>query len=141
MKHPLIQAFEKQQLRQEMMTEFSPGDTVSVHVQITQTVPDTASGNKNKPAKGKIKHGSRRAQVFTGVVIAKRRRGLHSAFTVRKISHGIGVERVFPLHSPLVEKIECLRRGDVRQAKLFYLRGLSAKQARIPEKFSKNKSI
>jgi large subunit ribosomal protein L19 len=73
-------------------------------------------------------------QAFEGVVIAKRNRGLNSSFTVRKISHGVGVERVFQTHSPLVAGIELKRRGDVRQAKLYYLRGLSGRRARIKEK-------
>merc|ERR1712065_87865 len=97
------------QLEQEQMTkdipEFAPGDTVVVQV--------------------KVKEGDReRLQAFEGVVIAKRNRGLNSAFTVRKISHGVGVERTFQTHSPLVDSIEVKRRGDVRQAKLYYLRNL-----------------
>jgi large subunit ribosomal protein L19 len=95
--------------------EFSPGDTVVVQV--------------------KVKEGNReRLQAFEGVCIAKRNRGLNSAFTVRKISHGEGVERVFQTYSPSVASIEVKRRGDVRRAKLYYLRGLSGKAARIKEK-------
>ena len=95
--------------------DFSPGDTVVVQV--------------------KVKEGNReRLQAFEGVVIAKRNRGLNSAFTVRKISHGEGVERVFQLYSPLVADISVKRRGDVRRAKLYHLRGLSGKAARIKEK-------
>ncbi len=94
---------------------FGPGDTVVVQV--------------------KVKEGSReRLQAFEGVVIAKRNRGLHSAFTVRKISHGEGVERVFQTYSPLVDSVEVKRRGDVRRAKLYYLRGLTGRAARIKEK-------
>lgn len=94
---------------------FGPGDTVVVQV--------------------KVKEGSReRLQAFEGVVIAKRNRGLHSAFTVRKISHGEGVERVFQTFSPLVDSVEVKRRGDVRRAKLYYLRGLTGRAARIKEK-------
>ncbi len=95
--------------------DFGPGDTVVVQV--------------------KIKEGEReRLQAFEGVVIAKRNRGLDSAFTVRKISHGEGVERVFQTYSPLVAEIKVTRRGDVRRAKLYYLRGLTGRAARIKEK-------
>ncbi len=95
--------------------EFGAGDTVVVKV--------------------KVKEGSReRLQAFEGVVIGKRNRGLHSAFTVRKISNGEGVERVFQTHSPMIGEIEVKRRGDVRRAKLYYLRDRSGKSARIKEK-------
>lgn len=108
-----------QQIEQEQMTrevpDFAPGDTVVVQV--------------------KVKEGAReRLQAFEGVVIARRNRGLNSAFTVRKISHGEGVERVFQTYSPAVAGIEVKRRGDVRRAKLYYLRGLTGKAARIREK-------
>ena len=108
-----------QELEAEQMTravpEFAPGDTVVVQV--------------------KVKEGNReRLQAFEGVVIAKRNRGLNSAFTVRKISHGEGVERVFQTYSPLVAEIQVKRRGDVRRAKLYYLRGRTGKAARIREK-------
>jgi len=97
--------------------EFSPGDTVVVQV--------------------KVKEGTReRLQAYEGVVIAKRNRGLDSAFTVRKISHGEGVERVFQTHSPSIGSIEVKRRGDVRQAKLYYLRERSGRSARIKEKLA-----
>ena len=83
----------------------------------------------------KVKEGNReRLQAFEGIVIAKRNRGLNSSFTVRKISHGEGVERVFQTYSPLVSEIQVKRRGDVRRAKLYYLRGLQGKAARIKEK-------
>ncbi|MFC1740196.1 50S ribosomal protein L19 [Pseudomonadota bacterium] len=95
--------------------EFAPGDTIVVSV--------------------KVKEGNReRLQAFEGVCIAIRNRGLNSAFTVRKISHGTGVERVFQTHSPLIDSIKVKRRGDVRQAKLYYLRGREGKSARIKEK-------
>jgi len=88
----------------------------------------------------RIKEGNRtREQAFEGVVIAVRRRGINSAFTVRKISHGVGVERVFQTHSPLVQSITVKRRGDVRKAKLYYLRELSGKAARIKEKLELKK--
>ncbi len=101
--------------RKKDIPEFSPGDTVVVQV--------------------KVKEGNReRLQAFEGVVIGKRNRGLNSAFTVRKISHGEGVERVFQTHSPLINEIKVKRRGDVRRAKLYYLRNLTGKAARIKEK-------
>jgi large subunit ribosomal protein L19 len=95
--------------------EFAPGDTIVVNV--------------------KVKEGNReRLQAFEGICIAIRNRGLNSAFTVRKISHGTGVERVFQTHSPLIDSIKVKRRGDVRRAKLYYLRGREGKSARIREK-------
>ena len=95
--------------------EFAPGDTVRIHVKVVE--------------------GSReRVQVFEGVCIARKNRGLNSSFTVRKISHGEGVERVFPLHSPRIAEIEVVKRGVVRRAKLYYLRGRRGKSARIREK-------
>lgn len=109
----IIDVLEKEQLRQ--IPEFNSGDTVVVQV--------------------KVKEGEReRIQAFEGVVIAKRNRGLNSAFTVRKISHGTGVERVFQTHSPMISEITVKRRGDVRRAKLYYLRDLTGKAARIKEK-------
>lgn len=115
-KNKIIQQIENAQLRADM-PEFAPGDTVIVQV--------------------KVKEGSReRLQAFEGVVIAKRNRGLNSAFTVRKISHGVGVERVFQSHSPIVDSVTVKRRGDVRGAKLYYLRERSGRSARIKEKLS-----
>jgi len=112
----IIAELEAEQMKQTI-PEFSAGDTVVVQV--------------------KVKEGSReRLQAFEGVVIAKRNRGLNSAFTVRKISHGEGVERVFQTYSPLIKAIEVKRRGDVRRAKLYYLRELSGKSARIKEKLT-----
>ena len=113
----IISELEAQQVRSDL-SDFSTGDTVVVQV--------------------RVKEGDReRLQAFEGVVIAKRNRGLNSAFTVRKISHGEGVERVFQTHSPLLSSIEVKRRGDVRRAKLYYLRGLTGKAARIKEKLSR----
>ena len=110
----IIEAIEQEQMTKEV-PDFSPGDTVVVQV--------------------KVKEGTReRLQAFEGVVIAKRNRGLNSAFTVRKISHGEGVERVFQTYSPVVDSVEVKRRGDVRRAKLYYLRGRTGKAARIKEK-------
>ena len=116
-KTKLIQQIEAEQMRKEVPA-FGPGDTIVVQV--------------------KVKEGSRaRLQAYEGVVIAKRNRGLNSAFTVRKISSGIGVERAFQTHSPLIESIAVKRRGDVRQAKIYYLRERSGKAARIKEKLAK----
>ncbi len=113
----IIKALEDEQLKQDIPT-FSVGDTVVVQV--------------------KVKEGERsRLQAYEGVVIAKRNRGLHSAFTVRKISNGEGVERVFQLHSPVVDSITVKRRGAVRRAKLYYLRDRSGKSARIKERLAK----
>jgi len=110
----IIQVLDNEQMTREV-PEFSPGDTVVVQI--------------------KVKEGEReRLQAFEGVVIAKRNRGLNSAFTVRKISHGEGVERVFQTYSQAVATIEVKRKGDVRRAKLYYLRGLTGKAARIKEK-------
>ncbi len=110
----IIEALEQEQMSKDI-PEFSPGDTVVVQV--------------------KVREGSReRLQAFEGVVIAKRNRGLNSSFTVRKISHGEGVERVFQTYSPTVDSIQVKRRGDVRRAKLYYLRGRTGKAARIKEK-------
>lgn len=114
---PLIQEIEQAQLKTDV-PEFGAGDTVTVQV--------------------KVKEGTReRLQAFQGVVIARRNRGLNSAFTVRKVSHGVGVERVFQLHSPIIDSIEVNRRGDVRRAKLYFLRDRSGKSARIKEKIRK----
>ncbi|MCF7983544.1 MAG: 50S ribosomal protein L19 [Thiohalocapsa sp.] len=110
----IIEELEKEQMGKEI-PEFSPGDTLVVQV--------------------KVKEGEReRLQAFEGVCIAKRNRGLNSAFTVRKMSHGEGVERVFQTYSPSIAGIEVKRRGDVRRAKLYYLRGRTGKAARIKEK-------
>jgi large subunit ribosomal protein L19 len=112
----IIQAIEQQQMKKKVPA-FRAGDTIVVQA--------------------KIKEGEReRLQAFEGVVIARRNCGLNSSFTVRKISHGEGVERVFPLYSPLVTKITVQRRGDVRKAKLYHLRALRGKAARIKEKLT-----
>jgi large subunit ribosomal protein L19 len=116
-KTAIIQRIEDEQMSKEI-PDFGSGDTVVVQV--------------------KIKEGDReRLQAYEGVVIGRRNRGLNSAFTVRKISHGVGVERTFQLYSPLIESITLKRRGDVRQAKLYYLRELSGRRARIAEKLEK----
>lgn len=109
----LLQLVAREQLRSDI-PNFRPGDTVRVHV--------------------KVREGQReRIQVFEGLVIRRRGSAISATYTVRKISYGVGVERTFPLHSPKVDKIEVMRRGKVRRAKLYYLRGLSGKAARIKE--------
>ena len=115
----LIQQLENEEIERlgKTIPEFAPGDTVIVSVNVVE-------GNR------------KRVQAYEGVVIAKRNRGLNSGFTVRKISSGEGVERTFQTYSPLIAKIEVKRRGDVRRAKLYYLRGLSGKKARIKEKLA-----
>ena len=110
----LIQEFNKASLRDDI-PDFRAGDSVKVHVKVVE-------GTRS------------RVQVFAGVVIARNAGDVQAAFTVRKVSFGVGVERTFPLHSPIIEKIEVERRGDVRRAKLYYLRGLRGKAAKIKEK-------
>jgi len=110
----IIKELEAEQMTREL-PEFGPGDTIVVQVRVKE-------GNRE------------RLQAFEGVVIAKRNRGLNSSFTVRKISHGEGVERVFQAYSPMIQEIQVKRRGDVRRAKLYYLRDRSGKAARIKEK-------
>ncbi|MGK0297882.1 MAG: large subunit ribosomal protein L19 [Gammaproteobacteria bacterium] len=117
----IIEQLETEQLI-ENIPEFSPGDTIIVQV--------------------KVKEGQReRLQAFEGVVIAKKNRGLNSSFTVRKISYGEGVERCFQTHSPIIAEIKVKRRGDIRRAKLYYMRDLSGKAARIKEKLTRSTPI
>lgn len=111
----VLDLVQKKYLKESPAPDFRPGDTLRVHV--------------------KIKEGAReRIQVFEGIVIARQHGGLDETFTVRKISNGIGVERIFPLHCPSIDKIEVQRTGKVRRAKLYYLRKLSGKAARIKER-------
>ena len=110
----VIRDLENEQLRADVPA-FRPGDTVKVHVKVRE-------GNRQ------------RIQAFEGVVIARKHGGIRETFTVRRVSYGVGVERTFPLHAPMIERIEVMRRGIVRRAKLYYLRGLSGKAARIREK-------
>jgi large subunit ribosomal protein L19 len=110
----IVEALEKEQMRVDI-PNFGPGDTVKVYARIKE-------GKKE------------RIQVFQGVVIRKRKGTTGATFTVRKVSYGIGVEKIFPLHSPLIDKIEVITRGRVRRARLYYLRGLRGKAARIKEK-------
>ncbi len=114
MMHHLIQEITKEQLRTDL-PDFRPGDTVRVHVKVVE-------GNRE------------RIQVFEGVVIKRRGAGISETFTVRKVSYGVGVERTFPVHTPKIAKLEVIRRGKVRRAKLYYLRNLRGKAARIKEK-------
>ncbi|MBT8448882.1 MAG: 50S ribosomal protein L19 [Gammaproteobacteria bacterium] len=114
----IIDQLEAEQMEGREIPEFAPGDTVVVNVKV-------------------IEGERERVQAFEGVVLAKRNRGVNSAFTVRKISSGVGVERVFQTYSTMIDSIEIKRRGDVRQAKLYYLRELSGKSARIKEKLAK----
>ena len=112
----IIQELENEQMNKDI-PDFGPGDTLVVQV--------------------KVKEGNReRLQAFEGICLAKKNRGLNSSFTVRKISHGEGVERVFQTYSPLIDSIKVKRKGDVRRAKLYYLRERSGKSARIKEKLS-----
>jgi len=112
--HNLLEMFEKEQMRMDI-PDFKPGDTVKVHV--------------------KIKEGEKeRIQLFQGVVIRKRNGTTGATFTVRKVSYGIGVERIFPLHSPIIDRIEVTTRGRVRRSRIYYLRNLRGKAARIKEK-------
>lgn len=111
----IIAALEAEQMSGKQLPEFSPGDTVIVKVRVKE-------GNRE------------RLQAYEGVVIAKRNRGINSSFTVRKLSHGEGVERVFQSYSPQIDSVEVKRRGKVRRAKLYYMRGRTGKSARIQEK-------
>ncbi|MFH0822377.1 MAG: 50S ribosomal protein L19 [Pseudomonadota bacterium] len=110
----VLDRLEQEQMREDI-PDFRPGDTVKVHVRILE-------GNRE------------RIQIFEGLVIAISRKGSRSSFTVRKVSYGIGVERVFPYGSPLIDRVELVTRGRVRRAKIYYIRGLRGKAARIKEK-------
>jgi large subunit ribosomal protein L19 len=109
---PIIKGIEKRHTRKQALADFRVGDTIKVHTIIKE-------GDKE------------RVQVYEGVVIARKRGGTRASFTVRKISYGVGVERTFPLHTPRIEKVEVVARGQVRQGRLYYLRDLSGKAARI----------
>ncbi|KTD39952.1 50S ribosomal protein L19 [Legionella parisiensis] len=117
----IIDQLNAEQMQGKEIPEFNSGDTVLVQVKVIEGTRE-------------------RLQAFEGVVIAKRNRGLNSAFTVRKISHGVGVERVFQTYSPIVDSITVKRRGDVRRAKLYYLRNLAGRAARIKEKLTVKKA-
>jgi len=111
-----VEYLEREQMRADI-PDFRPGDTVKVYLRIVE-------GDKE------------RIQAFQGIVIRKRGKNTNQTFTVRKVSYGIGVERTFPIHSPLIERVEVIQRGDVRRAKLYYLRGLRGKAAKVKEKRS-----
>jgi large subunit ribosomal protein L19 len=113
----LIDMIEREQVKKDIV-QFSPGDTVRVHVKV-------------------VEGGRERVQIFEGVVIRRRGGGLSETFTVRRVSYGVGVERTFPLHTPKIERIEVVRRGRVRRARLYYLRKLHGKAARIQDKRDK----
>ncbi|MGQ9630892.1 MAG: 50S ribosomal protein L19 [bacterium] len=115
----VLESVEERQLKKDI-PEFYPGSTVRVYVRVIE--------GKNE-----------RIQVFEGVVIARKHGGLRETFTVRKVSSGIGVERIFPLHSPKIERIEVVKHGKVRRAKLYYLRGLSKRSSRLKEKDTRGK--
>jgi large subunit ribosomal protein L19 len=117
MNHSVLQEIEQPYLKTDV-PEFRPGDTVRVHVRV-------------------VEGGKERIQVFEGVVIARKNRGIADTITVRKVSYGVGVERTFPIHSPMVAKIEVVRKAKVRRAKLYYLRNLSGKAARLKEDLSR----
>ncbi|MGM0471651.1 MAG: 50S ribosomal protein L19 [Bacillota bacterium] len=110
----LLQAVEEDNMKSEV-PQFRAGDTVAVHVRVEEG-------------------GAERIQVFEGVVLQRKGGGVRESFTVRKVSHGVGIERIFPIHSPKIEKVEVLRRGDVKRSKLFYLRDRQGKRAKIKEK-------
>jgi len=120
----IIDEIEQEQIKEitekRMVPEFGPGDTLKVHLKVVEGTRE-------------------RIQVFEGLCIARSNRSLNSSFTVRKISNGEGVERVFPVYSPLIDKLEVVRRGDVRRSKLYYIRTLSGKKARITEKRMDNR--
>ncbi|MCC2666727.1 MAG: rplS [Gammaproteobacteria bacterium] len=128
----IIQTLEAEQMQAANKTipTFSPGDTIKVQVKV-----------KEAEGEGKGKGERVRLQSFEGVVIAKRNRGLNSAFTVRKNAHGVSVERVFQTYSPIIDSIEVKRRGQVRRAKLYYMRDLRGKAARIRQKLTNNNKI
>ena len=126
----IIRILEDEQMQSlnKVIPRFSPGDTVVVQVQVKEIKEGKDGGERV------------RLQAFEGVVIAKRNRGLNSAFTVRKVSHGISVERVFQTYSPITASVELKRRGEVRRAKLYYMRKLRGKAARIREKLGKHEA-
>jgi len=129
----VIDEIEKEQLNRDV-PEFRVGDTVRVHVRVSET--------EEKRKAGKVTHEKRsRIQVFEGTVIGRKGRGVRETFTVRRVAFGVGVERVFPVHSPVIEKIEVIREGHVRRAKLYYLRQRVGKAARVRQrKFQANRS-
>jgi large subunit ribosomal protein L19 len=120
-----LENVEKKYLKSKL-PKFKPGDTIQVHVRVKEREKDVKSKDKEREKE--------RIQIFEGVVIGMRGRGIQSSFVVRKISFGIGVERIFPFHSPSIDKLKILKHGSVRRAKLYYLREKSGKAAKIREK-------
>ena len=133
----IIEQIEKEQMAavtaKRVVPDFSPGDTVKVMVRVAEEA-DTSAKAKGKAAKKDVPKVTYRLQAYEGVVIARDGKGIQESFTVRKISYGEGVERVFPVYSPVIADIEVVRRGRVRRAKLYYLRGRRGKSARILER-------
>jgi large subunit ribosomal protein L19 len=121
-----IENLEKKYLKTKL-PQFKPGDTLQVHVRVKEREKESAKAKDKEKEKERI-------QIFEGVVIGMRGRGVQGSFVVRKISFGVGVERIFPFHSPSIEKIKVLKRGSVRRAKLYYLREKTGKAAKIREK-------
>ncbi len=134
----IIQELENEQLQAVLAKRgvpvFGPGDTLKVTVRVSEAEPETKGKAKAKPKKDDAKGGAVRFQAYEGVCISRAGRGVNESFTVRKISYGEGVERVFPIYSPFISEIEVVRRGKVRRAKLYYLRGRRGKAARIVER-------
>ena len=128
--HTLEQEEIKKQLAKRPVPDFAPGDTVRV----TVVVEEDRTGEKPEKGEKKDEKPHRRTQAFEGVCIARKNAGINSNFTLRKISYGEGVERIFPLYSPRITAIEVVRKGAVRRAKLYYLRGRTGKSARIAER-------
>jgi large subunit ribosomal protein L19 len=117
----------EQKYLKHKIPDFSPGDTVQVYVRVKEREKESAKAKDKEKEKERI-------QIFEGVVLGRRGRGLQSSFVVRKVSFGVGVERIFPLHAPTIEKIKLVRQGKVRRAKLYYLREKAGKAAKIREK-------
>lgn len=134
-----ITKWQSQFLRKDI-PEFSPGDTVKVHVLLKESKIKEEKGKKSSEKKELRAGKDERIQIFEGVVIAKRGIGLSETFTVRRVAYGVGVERIFPLHSPFIKKIEIVKKGDVRRAKLYYQRLRKGKAAKIKEKLQKKTS-
>ncbi len=134
-----ITKWQSQFLRKDI-PKFSPGDTVKVHVLLKESKIKEEKGKKSIEKKELRAGKDERIQIFEGVVIAKRGIGLSETFTVRRVAYGVGVERIFPLHSPFIKKIEIVKKGDVRRAKLYYQRLRKGKAAKIKEKLQNKTS-
>ena len=123
----IVELVEKRHLKK--LPDFKPGDTIQVHVRVKEREKESAKGKEKDKEKEK-----ERIQIFEGVVVGMRGRGIQSTFVVRKLSFGVGVERIFPFHSPSIDKVKMVKRGNVRRAKLYYLRERAGKAAKIREK-------